>query len=856
MRSVAKPALVLAYIVAAPFLWVGLSSLVFLAGTQLWGHPDIPRSAYLWQWLEYRHDFGLNALTSLWLVASGVLVALALLVPLIRMAKMRGSKRKLFGESHFATENEARKSGLVFSHRPLGNAFLLGRTQGFGRRYVSLPGEEHVSLYARTRSGKGVSVVVPNALNWGGSLIAFSIKRDLVRDAAAERARKGQAVFVFDPTNPDGRSHRWNPLGNVPRGGVGCYDAVQRVMQFVIPETKANNPFWDNAGRRIATAAAVLLAETPGAALNIAGVKRLLGRSDYDKHFRQMIAEARNEARPYSASAVDTILGWLDRKGEEGANGVRDTALTAMALWDSEVIAAATEVSDFDLAALRREPMSVFVCAEVADIRRLRPLFALFFQQLVDFNTRREFSDDPRHRYQVAVEMDEFWAPGRMDILADAAAFTASFGFRLLYVVQSKQQLHSIYGEQGAENIFLNTGAELLFGGADQKLAEEVSKRAGADTVTETTTNRPRFFGWLSPARQSESEAVRQRALMLPQEVQRLSRDEMLVLRPGLPPLKLARVVWFKDSFFRGMKGAPPPVPQLHLRVERDDPEAIARAQAESQVHHERAKEEAAARAEAEFAEVEKAAAEAAIQAKSAGEVERVTEAEVLVRVREAATAQEVARLARQAATEAKKDAKAWEEAASARAVAVAKVAEAVDAAARATSAAAVAQDAAGQASRRAAEARIDAAEARRASKVPNASLEVMEAVRAKQEAAVAASTVAATADAEQTSATSAAVEARQAVASAKARLQAIEAQQGDLDISAQAQAAAHAKAQAAAEASTAATIAAAEAQQAVANAKSDLSLARRDAAARKRRAEHLGRVLDKMRPSASHPGG
>jgi type IV secretion system protein VirD4 len=341
-------------------------------------------------------------------------------------------------------------------------------------------------------------------------------------------------------------------------------------MQFVIPETKANNPFWDNAGRRIATATAVLLAETPGEPLNIASVKRLLGRSDYEKNFRRLIAEAREEVRPYSAAAVDTILGWLDRKGEEGANGIRDTALTAMALWDSEVIAAATEVSDFNLAALRREPMSVFVCAEVADIRRLRPLFSLFFQQLVDFNTRREFSEDPRHRYRVAVEMDEFWAPGRMDILADAAAFTASFGFRLLYVVQSKQQLHSIYGQEGAENIFLNTGAELLFGGADQRLAEEVSKRAGADTVTETTKNRPRFFGWLTPSKQSESEAVRQRALLLPQEVQRLSRDEMLVLRPSLPPLKLSRVVWFKDSFFQRMKGDPPPVPRLHLQVERD----------------------------------------------------------------------------------------------------------------------------------------------------------------------------------------------------------------------------------------------------------------------------------------------
>jgi type IV secretion system protein VirD4 len=137
-------------------------------------------------------------------------------------------------------------------------------------------------------------------------------------------------------------------------------------------------------------------------------------------------------------------------------------------------------------------------------------------------------------------------------------------------VVQSKQQLHTIYGQEGAENIFLNTGAELLFGGADQRLAEEVSKRAGSDTVQAVSTSRPRFMGWLFPARQSDTEAERPRNLLLPQEVSRLPKDEMIVLRPTLPPLKLRRLVWYTDRWFRGMGGPRLSVPRLALRVERD----------------------------------------------------------------------------------------------------------------------------------------------------------------------------------------------------------------------------------------------------------------------------------------------
>jgi type IV secretion system protein VirD4 len=654
--------------------FMGLGDAYPMPTTEWWTYalntpPDWPaqvqRSIRMW--------LAISGAAGLFSVALPAVIATRCGIIPINMAK------RLHGESHWTNNAEAKKAGLQFTRRPPSDAFILGRTDGFfgfGSRYVSLPGQEHVSLYARTRSGKGVSVVVPNCLAWGGSLLSFSIKRDLVTAAAAERLRKGQDVFVFDPTNPDGRSHRWNPLANVPRGHPGCYDAVQRVMQCLVPETKAQNPYWDNAGRRIATAAAVLLAETPGAPLNVAAVKRLVGRPDYGPNFRKIIADARTRGQPYPAAAVDAIIGWLDRENDPGAAGVRDTLMTALQLWDSEVIAAATEVSDFNLAEMRQQPMSVFVCAEVADIRRLRPLFSLFFQQLIDFNTRREFNEDSRNRYQLAVIMDEFWAPGRMDVLADAAAFTASFGFRILYVVQSKQQLYTIYGQEGAENIFLNTGAELLFGGADQRLAEEVSKRGGTDTVATVTTHRPRFFSWLHPSKQHDNTAPQGRSLLLPQEVQRLPKDRMIVLRPTLAPLKLKRIVYYADPAFRDHAGRMPTVPTLHLLVERDPApppptaeEAEAAAAAVREAEHQIKAEKAA--------DVRRQVDDAARHAAEARETEQQTADEARRKVAHAATVAEKARLARSAVTDAAKAARAADADDAARERAAATTAEA-----------------------------------------------------------------------------------------------------------------------------------------------------------------------------------
>jgi hypothetical protein len=205
--------------------------------------------------------------------------------------------------------------------------------------------------------------------------------------------------------------------------------------------------------------------------------------------------------------------------------------------------------------------------------------------------------------------------------------------------------MHSIYGQEGAENLFLNTGAELLFGGADQRLAEEVSKRGGSDTVRAVTTARPRFLGWLFPAKQHEHSAERARSLLLPQEVQRLPRDEMIVLRPTLPPLKLSRIVWYTDPWFRRMSGDPPEVPRLQIAVERDPEPALPAPDVLAA---------AAREAEAAQAEEVRARIRAArdLVAETAG-VERRTAEEARQAVAQAAIAAEQARHARAEATDA-----------------------------------------------------------------------------------------------------------------------------------------------------------------------------------------------------------
>jgi len=158
-----------------------------------------------------------------------------------------------------------------------------------------------------------------------------------------------------------------------------------------------------------------------------------------------------------------------------------------------------------------------------------------------------------------------------MESLAEAAQYVRGYGIRLLYVIQNKAQLRARYGADSAEDIFDNTGAEIVFGTNDLKLTKELSERMGDDTINVTTKNRPRFWAWLNWSKQSEAEHPHRRPLMLAQEVARMDPSEQIILRAGMLPMKTQRARWFDDPHFTSLVRRPPEIPRLDIKVALDD---------------------------------------------------------------------------------------------------------------------------------------------------------------------------------------------------------------------------------------------------------------------------------------------
>lgn len=450
----------------------------------------------------------------------------------------------------------------------------------YGNEYIMLDGTEHVALYAKTRSGKTTGFVVPNCLMWPYSLVVLDIRGEVFRATAGYRHDVlDQDIYLLDPASRTHRSHRWNPLEIVQRNSEDRFDQISRVAYMLFPDGMAGlgatntDKFWEPAGRMAYTAVTTLVAETPELSMDQETILRMFARGDGTDVITKMIKSRRGQRgtrRQYSQTSIDGISDYLSGNLEQ-VEGIRKTVSTRLAPWHNHRIAAATSHSDFDLRDLRRKPMTVYVVVSPADMTRLRPYLALFFEQLVNLNVDVTDKEDPTITQPVLVMLDEFARLGRMQTVAEAAQFSAGYGLRFAYVVQNKAQLRAIYGEASSIDIFDNTGAEIVFGTNDLQTTKEVSERFGDDTAVAITDQSPKFFSSLQWQRRTKAEHLHRRPGRLPQEVARLGSTRQIVLRAGMQPIECGRLPWYKDEYLYAMRRPPPEIPLLNWSIADDD---------------------------------------------------------------------------------------------------------------------------------------------------------------------------------------------------------------------------------------------------------------------------------------------
>lgn len=477
------------------------------------------------------------------------------------LAALWPKPRALHGDARFARGRELGSAGL------LGNeGILLGEA---GRRYIVLPGQQGVALAAPPRSGKGVGVVVPNLLNWPGSVVCVDVKRENWTITAGYRAAMGQDCYLFDPLAEDGRTARWNPNFYVaPQRNLGIND-IQRIASMLYAEVQGTDPFWMASARSLFLGISLYLFETPSLPKTIGEVLRQGMASDdegFGHHWKRII-EGRNSGRlRLSDQCVRALYDVIDL-APVTASSIRKTFTSRLDLWLNPMLDAATSASDFDLRDLRRRPMSIYVAVNPDDLHRLRPVLSLFFEQAIGLQTRVLPEHDSTLKYPVMMLLDEVAALGRIPILSESIAYVPGYNVRVVMVFQTPSQLREVYGVENAKTMMKSLGARIVYAPKDYDDAKEISDELGFTTVRVRSRSRPQFRSLTTKQDRGANVTVseQKRALLLPQEVKELGSDKEIIFCEGLRPILARKIKYFVDPRFSVRLLPPPNDPAPHF---------------------------------------------------------------------------------------------------------------------------------------------------------------------------------------------------------------------------------------------------------------------------------------------------
>ncbi len=480
-------------------------------------------------------------------VGGGAIISLVLLymarAPLLDFRPFK-LKESIHGDAHWASESEIQKAKLRAKR-----GMLIGRT-GINN-YLIVDDFQHVLLFAPTGSGKGVGFVIPNLLFWDQSVVCHDIKMENHQITSGYRKRMGQEVYLWNPADPDGISHCYNPLDWISEKPGQMVDDVQKICNLILPEQE----FWQNEARSLLLGVILYLVAVPEKINSFGEVVRTMRSDDVVYNLAVVLDTIGKRIHPVAYMNIAAFL----QKADKERSGVISTLNSGLELWANPLIDATTARSDFDMQLLKKRKMSVFCGVTPDNLKRLEPLLKVFYQQATDFMTRNmPRKDEP---YGVMFMMDEFPSLGEMPQFQVGIAYFRGYRVKLFLIVQDTQQLKGIYEEAGMNSFLSNCYYRITFAANNVETANLISQLIGNKTVQQTSHNKPKFMDMNPGARTTNTSEV-QRALLLPQEVITLPRDEQIILIESFAPIRTKKIFYYEDKFFTRRLLDPVPIPQ------------------------------------------------------------------------------------------------------------------------------------------------------------------------------------------------------------------------------------------------------------------------------------------------------
>lgn len=467
------------------------------------------------------------------MIGGGVALALTIAVPVVGVRSALTSH----GSARWASVAEMRQARLLSDVKSL-NGPIFGKvgTPKTRAAYLTAVKIPHSLIAAPTGAGKGVGIVTPTLLTYPGSIVCLDLKGANFETTARHRQAMGDRIFKFAPYDPEGRTHRFNPLDDVAGAPMRrrFTEARRLAASLIFVKGEGAQGFLDGA-RDLFAAAALLVIErdTP----TIAALHDALSQpGKASANLFKLGMEVRSRE-------AETVFNKFSSRDDKHLSAYLSVLMDGgLGLWADPMVRDATAATDFSIAELRSRPASIYIVIPPTDIVPLAPLVRLIFQQAISILQRSLPDTAKGEKYPVLLLLDEFVSLGRMDNLKTAITTLREYQVRVMIVVQTISSLRDLYGKDGAGTFLANCGMQLFMGPADEETPDYISKAIG--DYTQKTRSKSWKGGELTT---SYSERIESARLLRPEQVRLLGARQVVALVQNMLPILAHRVTYFED---------------------------------------------------------------------------------------------------------------------------------------------------------------------------------------------------------------------------------------------------------------------------------------------------------------------
>jgi type IV secretion system protein VirD4 len=437
-------------------------------------------------------------------------------------------------------------------------------------------GQTSTIMFAPTRSGKGVSSVIPTCLDWEHSLITIDPKGENFNITAGYRS-KFSNVLRLSPVSND--TLKFNILDELTEDNA-YRDASMIADILATPsdgKVDGNSKHWVDTAKDLITGAILHCKCSDYRDKSLYGVLNFLsqaskdgedGKNDKGMALLDAMINAKHCTEEIHHIVENTALRNKSRPDNERGS-IFSTAVTALQIFEDPMVRNCSSSSDFCLNDFKVSdiPISLYITVPFPDLDRL----SSFIRILVTFILRHFSKDEVQFgeqklKHPILFLIDEFPTLGTFTTLETMMGILAGYGITFYLICQSPSQIYKLYGEH--TTIFDHCKFIMTYAMSDPKGAKMFSDMVGIESVTFNNNSISGSKHATSQDNISTSEQTQQRSLLNADELQHLPGNQLVIFPQGSPAIMAKKNVYYSDERYTSKINLPKPKNRHELLLE------------------------------------------------------------------------------------------------------------------------------------------------------------------------------------------------------------------------------------------------------------------------------------------------